>query len=48
MQEVINLISNVGFPIGAFCMMWKLTNGSIQELRLAVEKLTLIITEKLK
>ena len=31
MEEYVNLISNVGFPIAAFFLMWKFSTGAIKE-----------------
>ena len=31
MDELINLISNVGFPIAAFCAMFYMCNTTIKE-----------------
>ena len=30
-QDIIQLVSNVGFPIAAFCMMYYMCNTTIKE-----------------
>jgi hypothetical protein len=48
MQEASNLISNVGFPIGAFILMWYLVNTTLKDLKCSMDDLKLVIEEKLK
>jgi hypothetical protein len=49
MEDAISLISNVGFPIFAYVMMWKMASDTIaknttaiSELRSAVDKLCVL------
>lgn len=49
MEDVINLVSNVGFPIAAFCMMFYMCNTTLKENTKAVTECTELIkkiTEK--
>lgn len=40
MQDLVALISNVGFPIAAFCLMWYQSNTTIKECTKAITELT--------
>lgn len=42
-DEITNLISNVGFPIGAFVMMWYSHNKTLKKLTLAINQLKEIV-----
>lgn len=46
--EAINLISNVGFPIGAFLLMWIFATKTLKENTSAIRELSTIIKAKLK
>lgn len=39
MDEIITLISNVGFPIAAFCAMYYMCNTTIKDLREMISEL---------
>ena len=43
MDEIITLISNVGFPIAAFCAMYYMCNTTIKENTKAISDCTTII-----
>ena len=38
-EEATNLISNVGFPIGAFILMWYSHNTTLKKLTVAIQEL---------
>lgn len=40
MNDVVTLISNVGFPIAAFLLMWYQSNTTIRECTKAITELT--------
>lgn len=40
MQDIYTLISNVGFPIAAFLLMWYQSNTTIKECTKAITELT--------
>lgn len=40
MNDVVTLISNVGFPIAAFLLMWYQSNTTIKECTKAITELT--------
>ena len=40
MDELVNLISNVGFPIAAFCAMYYMCNNTIKENTKAITEVT--------
>lgn len=40
MDEIISLISNVGFPIAAFCAMYYMCNQTIKENTKAINDVT--------
>ena len=42
-QDLVKLISNVGFPIVAFCLMYKQNNDIIDKCRCTIEKNTKVI-----
>jgi len=39
MDEIVTLISNVGFPIAAFCAMYYMCNTTIKDLREMISEL---------
>lgn len=39
MESVIQLISNVGFPIAACIFMWKLSTDSIKSMEIALNEM---------
>ena len=41
MQDLVQIIQNVGFPIAAFCLMWYQSNTTIKECTQAINNLTL-------
>ena len=43
MEEYIGLVSNVGFPIAAFFLMWKFSTGTIKENTQVLRELKTII-----
>lgn len=45
MDEIITLISNVGFPIAAFCAMYYMCNTTLKENTKAVNDCTELIRE---
>ena len=45
MDEIITLISNVGFPIAAFCAMYYVCNTTLKENTKAVSDCTELIRE---
>jgi hypothetical protein len=44
-EEIITLISTVGFPIAAYLLMWKTMNDGMAELTSAVEENTKTLQE---
>ena len=40
MNDIANIISNVGFPIAAFILMWYQSNTTIKECTKAITELT--------
>lgn len=47
-EDAINLISNVGFPIGAFIMMYYFAHKTLKDNTQALKELKQIIELKLK
>lgn len=47
-EEITNLISNVGFPIAAFVMMWYSNNKTLKKLTEVVEGLKELIISNIK
>ena len=45
-QEIMNMISNVGFPIGAFMLMWIFATKTLKENTAAIRELCTIIKTK--
>lgn len=43
--ELSTMISTVGFPIAAFCLMWFTSDKSLRELRDVIQDLSKGITE---
>jgi hypothetical protein len=46
--EITTLVSNVGFPIGAFILMWVTHNTTLKKLTDAIENLKDCITRERK
>lgn len=46
MDEFTTLISNVGFPIAAFCAMWHMCNTTIKENTAALQECTELIKQQ--
>lgn len=53
--QIANLITDVGFPVAVVFLMYNMVNGilksidtSINNLKIAVEKLSMLITERIK
>jgi hypothetical protein len=44
--DIINLISNVGFPIGAWLLMWYSHNSTLKKLIEAIDELKNLINIK--
>jgi hypothetical protein len=45
--EIVNLISNVGFPVGAFVLMWKFATSTLKENTSAIKELTICIKSQI-
>lgn len=45
---LVEFISNVGFPIGAFLLMWYQANTTIKNVRVSMDKLSDRISEACK
>ena len=45
MNEVVQLIQYVGFPIVAFLLMYKMVDGTLKELRQTVAENTAVLRE---
>ena len=45
MEEITALISSVGFPIGAYLLMWWMYNNTLKELTATLSQLTQTVTE---
>ena len=45
-NEVVALISNVGFPIGAFILMWVFATKTLKENTSAIKELCVLIKNK--
>lgn len=44
--EIVNLISNVGFPIGAFLLMWVFATKTLKENTNTIKELCILIKSK--
>lgn len=42
-MEIETLVSSVGFPIGAFFLIWQQNNGILKEVKKSVDSLTAAI-----
>lgn len=45
-MEILDVISNVGFPIGAFLLMWSFATKTLKENTQAIKELCILIKSK--